>query len=283
MKTINKELYNEIKSNNPSFSLDEILYEIYERVNDGEDFDSLRNVILKKLNINELDYYTKDVNKEIINYVTNNIFKEYSKNDGGHNIVHIKEVIRRSFALNDTFKLGLNPNMIYVIASYHDLGKYIDHERHHLIAAEMFMNDEFIKKFFTEEEIKIIKEAIEDHRSSREDEPRSVYGKLISSADRNTRIEIVFIRSFFVGRERMPDTLIEDYLDYTIKRLSKKYSEESPENMFFEDKTYLVFLDNMRKLLKNEKEFKDRYCEVNNITNRESKVIDNGGNLNYGT
>lgn len=79
----------------------------------------------------------------------------------------------------------------------------------------------------------------------------------------------------------MPDTVIEEYLDYTIQRLSKKYSVESPENMFFEDKTYLVFLEDMRNLLKKEDEFKERYCEVNNITNRDSKVIDNSGNLCY--
>ena len=151
MKTIKKELFDEIKNNNPTMSLDEILYEIYDRINYGEDFDLVRKAILKELNINELEYYTKNVDKKIIDYINNNIFPEYSKNDGGHNIVHILEVIRRSFALNDTFKLGLDPNMIYVIASYHDLGKYIDHERHNLIAAEMFMNDEIIKTFFNEE------------------------------------------------------------------------------------------------------------------------------------
>ena len=120
-----------------------------------------------------------------------------------------------------------------------------------------------MKKFFTDEERIIIKEAIEDHRSSKEDEPRSVYGKLISSADRNTRIEIVFIRSFFVAHERNPEAVIEDYLDFTIKRLSKKYDEENPENMFFEDETYKIFLQDMRALLKQEDEFKRRYCEVN--------------------
>ena len=41
-----------------------------------------------------------------------------------------------------------------------------------------------------------IKVAIEDHRSSKDDEPQSVYGKLISSVDRNMRIELVFIRNF---------------------------------------------------------------------------------------
>ena len=278
-----KEVFEEIKSKNPNLSLDEVLYKVYEVVKDeyNKPFDVLRNLILEENNINELEYYTKNVNSELKEYISKNIFPEYSKNDGGHNIAHILEVIRRSFALNDTFKLGLDDNMMYAIASCHDWGKYIDHERHHLIAAENFMNDQGMKKFFTDEERKTIKEAIEDHRSSKEEEPRSVYGKLISSADRNTRIEIVFIRSFFVAHERTPEMNIEEYLDYTIKRLSKKYDETNPENMFFEDETYKVFIEDMRNLLKNEKEFKERYCEVNHISSRENEVQDEPGDITY--
>ena len=246
--------FDEIKRHNQSMSLDEVLYAVYDEVKDeyNKPFDILRNVILEVNGIDELEYYTKNVRQDLKDYILEYIFPEYDKNDGGHNIAHILEVIRRSFALNDTFKLGLDENMMYVIAACHDWGKYEDHETHNLIAARNFMNDEGMKKFFNNEEIQIIKEAIEDHRSSKEDEPRSVYGKLISSADRNTRIEIVFIRSFFVAHERMPETNIEEYLDYTIKRLSKKYDEENPENMFFEDKTYRVFIEDMRNLLKQE-------------------------------
>ena len=275
--------FDETKRHNPNMSLDEILYTVYDKVkNDyNKPFDVLRNMILEANNIDELEYYTKNVRKDLMDYVKEHIFPEYDKNDGGHNIAHILEVIRRSFALNDTFKLGLEDNMIYAIASCHDWGKYEDHETHHLIAARNFMNDEGMKKFFTDEERQIIKEAIEDHRSSKEDEPRSVYGKLISSADRNTKIEIVFIRSFFVAHERMPETNIEEYLDYTIKRLSKKYDEENPENMFFEDKTYKVFIQDMRNLLKNADEFKTRYCEVNHITSRQHKVQDEQGEIAY--
>ncbi len=275
--------FDEIKRNNPNMSLDEILYMVYDKVKDdyNKPFDVLRNMILKANNIDELEYYTKNVRQDLMDYVKEHIFPEYDKNDGGHNIAHILEVIRRSFALNDTFKLGLNDNMIYAIASCHDWGKYEDHATHHLIAARNFMNDEGMKRFFTDEERQIIKEAIEDHRSSKEDEPRSIYGKLISSADRNTRIEIVFIRSFFVAHERMPETNIEEYLDYTIKRLSKKYDEENPENMFFEDKTYKVFIEDMRNLLKHENEFKKRYCEVNHITSRQHKVQDEQGEIAY--
>ena len=277
--------FDETRRHNPNMSLDEVLYAVYDEVKDdyGKPFDVLRNMILEASGIDELEYYTKNVSYDLKEYISKNIFPEYDKNDGGHNIAHILEVIRRSFALNDTFKLGLDDNMMYTIAAYHDLGKYEDHARHNLIAARYFMSDEVMKNFFNDEQREIIKEAIEDHRSSKEDEPRSVYGKLISSADRNTRIEIVFIRSFFVAHERMPETNIEEYLDYTIKRLSKKYDEENPENMFFEDETYKVFIQNMRDLLKKEDEFKNRYCEVNHITSRKSRVKDEEGNTSYTT
>ena len=275
--------FDEIKRHSPNMSLDEVLYAVYDEVKEkyNKPFDVLRNMILEANGIDELEYYTKNVRQDLKDYIAEHIFPEYDKNDGGHNIAHILEVIRRSFALNDTFKLGLDDNMMYAIASCHDWGKYEDHATHHLIAARNFMNDKGMKQFFTDEERQIIKEAIEDHRSSKEDDPRSIYGKLISSADRNTRIEIVFIRSFFVAHERMSETNIEEYLDYTIQRLSKKYDEENPENMFFEDETYKVFIQDMRDLLKKEEEFKNRYCEVNHITSREHRVQDEQGEIAY--
>ncbi|MBR2138934.1 MAG: HD domain-containing protein [Bacilli bacterium] len=278
-----KLVFDEVRRHNPNLSLDEILYAVYEEVKEefNKPFDILRNMILKENGIDELEFYTKGVRQDLKEYVEQVIFPEYDKNDGGHNLAHILEVIRRSFALNDTFKLGLNPNMVYVIAACHDWGKYEDHETHNLIAARNFMNDAGMSHFFNNEERQIIMEAIEDHRSSKEEEPRSVYGKLISSADRNTRIEIVFIRSFFVAHERMPEVNIEEYLDYTIKRLSKKYDEENPENMFFEDETYKVFIQDMRNLLKREEDFKNRYCEVNHITSRENLVKDEQGEIAY--
>ena len=276
-----KIVFEEIKSSNPNMSLDELLCKTYNKVKqDGEDFETYRNKILEAENINEFEYYTKDVNKELKDYIETNVFPGYEVNDKAHGIIHIKEVIRRSFALNDTFKLGLDKNMIYTIAACHDLGKHENHQIHEKIAANRFINDSNFEKYFSNEERQIIKDAIEDHRSSKEELPRSTYGKLISSADRNTRIEIVFIRSFFVAKERMPETNIEEYLDYTIQRLSKKYSEENPENMFYEDEIYKTFLVDMRALLKKEDEFKDRYCAVNKITSRNNKVQDEEGVIN---
>ena len=73
----------------------------------------------------------------------------------------------------------------------------------------------------------------------------------------------------------------EDYLNYTIERLSKRYSQHDPENMFLEDETYRNFLKDMRTLLQNETEFKNRYCQVNHIKTRNNKVADEQGEIGY--
>ena len=79
----------------------------------------------------ELDGYLKKVDKNLIQYVVENVFPEYEKNDKGHGILHILEVIKRSFELKKTLKLdNLDDNMIFAIAACHDNGKYIDHETH---------------------------------------------------------------------------------------------------------------------------------------------------------
>jgi len=290
MKKLNTEqlikLLRNTKQSNTESSLDEILYRTFNQVKGSEidSFDDFRALILEANGIDEYEYYTKNVKPEIKRYVEKVIFPQYEKNDQGHGILHIREVIRRSFALKDTLKLDLDDDMIFVIAGCHDWGKYEekkDGEKHAIIAGRRFINDETMAKLFDEEKRKIIKEAIEDHSSSLEDMPRSDYGKLVSSADRNTRIEMVFIRSFFVGKARTPDMTIEEFLDFTFKRLSKRYGEERPENMFFEDETYRIFLKDMRALLQNEVEFKNRYCEVNHIKSRNNKVSDELGETTY--
>lgn len=221
------------------------------------------------------------VNPNLKTYIENNIFPQYSQNERAHGILHIREVIRRAFVLNDAFHLRLNPDMIYATAAYHDIGKHIDSDRHEIISAELFRKDINMRKYFSPEQINIIAEAIEDHRSSKSDTPRSDYGKLISSADRNTRVEIVFMRSFFVGKDRQPDSSVEDFLDYTFRRLSKRYSVDDPENMFYADSEYQNFLIEMRELLQNETAFKNKYCAVNQISSRAHKLSEEPGANNF--
>lgn len=234
--------------------------------------------------IDEYKYYTKNVNEGLKRYIEEKIFPQYAQNDYGHRIAHIKEVIKRSFVLRNNLKLDLKDDMIYAISACHDWGKYEETEngeKHGIIAGRKFMEDQKMITFFDDEERLIIKEAIEDHSHSLVGTPRSKYGELISSADRNTKIENVFIRTFFSGKFKVPNMSVEEYLDFIFKRLAKRYSEENLENMYLEDEIYRTFLKKMRALLQNEVKFKKKYCEVNHIKSKANKLADELGAIEY--
>ena len=101
--------------------------------------------------------------------------------------------------------LEVNHNLVYVIAAYHDIGHHIDAKNHEKVSAEIMSEDKKLEKFFSVEELKIIKEAIEDHRASSKTDPRSIYGKIVSSADRNNTVEQCLERTYSYGKEHTPD------------------------------------------------------------------------------
>ena len=88
-------------------------------------------------------------------YIENNILPIYEKNDSGHGIEHIKYVIKRSFEFANQFD-DINLDMVYVIASFHDIAHHIDRNNHEILSAKLFYEDEKMKEFFTDEQRKII-------------------------------------------------------------------------------------------------------------------------------
>lgn len=70
--------------------------------------------------------------------------------------------------------------------------------------------DENLKKFFSDDERVIIKEAIEDHRASAKEDPRSIYGKIASSADRNNTVEKCLRRTYTYGKKLDPEATDEE-------------------------------------------------------------------------
>lgn len=79
--------------------------------------------------------------------------------------------------------------MVYVIAEFHDLGLLINRKYHHIHGGIMLENDEFINSYFNSDEIKIMKEAVEDHRVSSKNPPLSIYGMVIAETDRMNHLK----------------------------------------------------------------------------------------------
>ena len=177
-----------------------------------------------------------NINPELKKYVEEKVLPEYSKNEPAHSINHIKYVINRSFDLVKENQLDVNLDMVYVIAAYHDIGHHIDSKKHEIISADVMFQDENLKKFFSDDERVIIKEAIEDHRASAKEDPRSIYGKIVSSADRNNTVEKCLRRTYTYGKKLDPEATDEELFLRAYDVLVKKFGENGYAKFFFKDK-----------------------------------------------
>lgn len=189
-----------------------------------------------------------EVSKEIQDYIENEILPKYN-GIGGHTDEHIRQVIERSF---EFFKQteGLNIDMVYVIAAYHDLGRLIDNETHNIESAKMLRADEFLKAHFSAEDIETMAQAVEDHRSTLKSEPRSIYGKLVSSADRNTKVDVALGRVYDYQRHLQPDAPEDECIEYCRHLLRIKYTPDgyAANKMYFDDPNYAGFLKEIEQI-----------------------------------
>ena len=199
-----------------------------------------------------------EVNSKLKKYIEEKVFPEYNKNESGHGINHIKDVIKRSFDLVKENDLDVNIDMVYVVAAYHDIGHHIDSKTHEIISADIMSKDENLKGFFNEDELKIIKEAIEDHRASAKDDPRSIYGRIVSSADRNNKVEDCLRRTYTYGKKLNPEATDEELFQRAYDVLQNKFGEDGYAKYYFKDSNYEKFLKEIRYLLKD----KDNYINT---------------------
>ena len=206
------------------------------------------------------------INEQLKEYIEKNVFPSYEKNDLGHNLEHIKYVINRSFKFADNVE-NINYDMVYTIAAYHDIGHYIDAKNHEKVSADMLLADSNLKKFFTEEQINIMAEAVYDHRASMKDEPRSIYGKIASSADRNIILEVPLKQTYSYTVAHNPSFSLEEVIEEARRHLLNKFGRKgyATEKMYFEDLDYKKFLEDITELAEDKDLFKKRFLEANKI------------------
>ncbi|MBR2544488.1 hypothetical protein IKF04_04315 [Candidatus Saccharibacteria bacterium] len=76
---------------------------------------------------------------------------------------------------------------------------------------------------FFEAEIETMAEAVEDHRASLKGDPRSIYGKIVSSADRNVDVDDMLARSYDCAVGLYPDKTEDERIEIARTWLYEKY------------------------------------------------------------
>lgn len=162
------------------------------------------------------------VTLEIMDFVEKHILPRYTAFDGAHNMSHAMSVIRQSLKL--ARQMGADEDMAYVIAAYHDLGLEGPRAIHHVTSGKVLLADKRLTRWFSAEKIRIMKEAVEDHRASASHAPRSIYGCIVAEADRDLSVDTVFGRTIQFGLDHYPEKNKEEQFARFVEHLQCKYS-----------------------------------------------------------
>lgn len=163
-----------------------------------------------------------NVSLDIMEFVERNILKRYNAFDAAHNMTHVNRVIKASVQL--ARKMGADINMAYVVAAYHDLGLEVERATHHIESGKILKADRRLDKWFSAQQIEIMRQAVEDHRASASRAPRNIYGKIVAEADRDLEPMSVIRRTIQFGLAHYPEKTKEEHWDRFVEHLQQKYS-----------------------------------------------------------
>ena len=199
-------------------------------------------------------------------HIEQTILPQYDAFDGGHRRDHALTVISESLKL--AREHNADERMAYVIAAYHDLGLRIDREKHHLHSGEILLADETLRQWFTEEQLLTMRDAVEDHRASGKNPPRTIYGAIVAEADRQIDPLTVVHRTMAYSAKLLPDGDFETLYQRSKEHLLDKYAEGGYMHLWLNSERNTQGLTRLRAIIRDEQQLRSLCHQwfVNNLS-----------------
>lgn len=202
----------------------------------------------------------QQVSLEIMEFVERQILPRYNVFGESHGLRHVTRVIKNSLRLADV--TGADIDMVYVIAAYHDLGMEGPRAIHHLTSGKILMADARLKKWFNADQLKVMKEAVEDHRASSSRQPRSIYGKIVAEADRDIDVHEIFLRAIQYGKENDPDKTVEEHWERFAQHMDEKYSNNGYIKLWIPNSPNEKALKELRNIIEDKKLLRKAFDDI---------------------
>ena len=203
----------------------------------------------------------ESINTDLIAYVESDIIPRYDSFDKAHNRQHVLTVISESLELAKNID-GIDHNMVYAIAAYHDTGLCRDRKTHHIVSGEIILADTTLSRWFSEEEIAMMKEAAEDHRASADHEPRSIYGRIVAEADRIIDTNTVLRRTVQFGLKHYPELGKEQQYERFVEHLNEKYAPGGYMKLWFPESKNALQLRKLQSVICNEEQLRSLFENI---------------------
>ena len=208
-------------------------------------------------------------------YIEQTILPQYDAFDGGHKRDHAQMVIDESLKL--AREHGADEQMAYVIAAYHDLGLRFDRETHHIHSGEILMADERLRLWFTPEQLSVMRDAVEDHRASSKNPPRTLYGAIVAEADRQINPTLVIHRTMAYSRKLYPEGDFETLYQRSKEHLLEKYAEGGYMKLWLNSERNVRSLEDLRAIIRNETQLR-ALCKAWYETQDRSAALSDSAN-----
>ena len=194
-----------------------------------------------------------EIRKEIQEYVYGRIVPEYARVDLAHRQDHALAVIDNSMELYRTapeeLRNDVNPEMLFVAAACHDLGRINGKENHHIDSGRIIRADKELGRWFNDAQVESIARAAEDHRASLDHEPRSIYGKIVAEADRLIDADTIIRRTLLYGMSRYPEMSSDRQIERALEHLYSKYGPDGYLRLWIPWSSNAARLRELRTLL----------------------------------
>ena len=154
--------------------------------------------------------------------------------------------------------------MAYAIAAYHDTGLKEGREVHHTASKQILLSDENLKRWFTTEQIAIMADAVEDHRASSKEPPRTIYGKIVAEADRIIIPRTIIRRTIQYTLANYPSLGREEGYTRMVEHLNEKYNYGGYLKLWFPESANSQRLEELRQLIANKPQLRNLYDEIYN-------------------
>ena len=200
------------------------------------------------------------VKPEIIEYVEREILPRYDGFDAAHRRDHVQMVIERSMTL--ARELGARVDMAYVIAAYHDTGLAVGRDVHHVESKRILLADSVLRQWFADGEIAIMADAVEDHRASSKQPPRTIYGRIVAEADRLIEPRTILRRTVQFGLKHYPELGKEQQYERFVEHLNEKYAPGGYMKLWFPESKNALQLRKLQSVICNEEQLRSLFENI---------------------
>ena len=190
------------------------------------------------------------INEELREYVEREILPRYDHFDKAHQRDHAMMVIRQSLEI--AAHLEVDIDMVYTIAAYHDTGLCEGRDLHHEASARIIRADQQLRRWFSEEQIETMADAVEDHRASAKQPPRTIYGRIVAEADRFIDPVTIVRRTIQYGLDHYPELTREGHYQRMVTHLKEKYGRNGYLKLWFPESPNTARLEALRQIIDNE-------------------------------